>query len=166
MTVSDRPYLEAALPGDAGELAHLESRITTHPWSRAQFETETAVPGPPRTLVLREAGPKGPEIVAFLVLQVVADEGTILNVGVQPEARRRGHARCLVRLALRLAASRGARTVYLEVREGNSAARRLYEALGFVERGRRRGYYSCPVEDALLMSRVVAESTTDGGSAS
>ena len=48
--------------------------------------------------------------------------------------------------------ARGVRTVYLEVRASNAAARRLYEALGFAEVGRRSRYYRRPVEDAVVLS--------------
>lgn len=44
--------------------------------------------------------------------------------------------------------------VFLEVRESNMAARRLYEKLGFAETGRRRGYYANPPEDAVLYSKT------------
>jgi [ribosomal protein S18]-alanine N-acetyltransferase len=47
----------------------------------------------------------------------------------------------------------GARRATLEVRAGNDAARRLYERLGFYVAGRRRNYYSAPVEDALILWR-------------
>ena len=43
--------------------------------------------------------------------------------------------------------------IFLEVREGNTAARRLYEKLGFSEISRRKAYYSSPVEDAVIMQR-------------
>ena len=54
---------------------------------------------------------------------------------------------------LRLAYEQGIRTVHLEVRVGNSVAVRLYERLGFVKDGIRKGYYTDPVEDAVLMTR-------------
>jgi len=47
------------------------------------------------------------------------------------------------------------RTIYLEVRESNLAARTLYEANGFESVGRRRGYYRSPVEDALVLRREI-----------
>jgi ribosomal-protein-alanine N-acetyltransferase len=51
---------------------------------------------------------------------------------------------------LRLARERGADTVFLEVRESNLAARRLYEKATFVEKGRRQLYYQEPEEDAIV----------------
>jgi ribosomal-protein-alanine N-acetyltransferase len=70
---------------------------------------------------------------------------------VQPDARRRGAGRTLVREAAEWAERMGAKELWLEVRESNEAARRLYAACGFAVTGRRRGYYADPAEDALLM---------------
>ena len=90
--------------------------------------------------------------VTFLVAEVdghhAADEGEILNLGVAGAHRRRGLGRSLVQQVLAVLATRGVRVVYLEVRESNAGARRLYEALGFSEVARRARYYRRPVEDA------------------
>jgi len=51
-----------------------------------------------------------------------------------------------------LAFSRGVSRIWLEVRVSGSSARRLYEKLGFVESGRRKSYYTEPLEDAIIMS--------------
>ena len=50
---------------------------------------------------------------------------------------------------------KGVRMAFLEVRESNSAARKLYDSRGFREIGRRRNYYRRPVEDALVMRRIL-----------
>ena len=53
-------------------------------------------------------------------------------------------------------AKRGVSTWHLEVRQSNESAIRLYESLGFVQDGLRKGYYEEPKEDAVLMSRRAA----------
>jgi len=55
--------------------------------------------------------------------------------------------------ALAIGRARGARLATLEVRASNEAARRLYERLGFRERTVRRGYYTKPAEDGLVLWR-------------
>ena len=45
----------------------------------------------------------------------------------------------------------------LEVRAGSAGAIGLYEGLGFVGVGRRRGYYRDPVDDAVLMRLDLAK---------
>ncbi len=79
------------------------------------------------------------------------DEAEILNLGVAEPVRRRGIARALVRSLLAEFSGRGVRTVFLEVRESNRPARRLYESFGFREVGRRSRYYRQPVEDAVVL---------------
>jgi ribosomal-protein-alanine N-acetyltransferase len=58
-----------------------------------------------------------------------------------------------------LAGSRGISRIWLEVRASGSSARRLYEKFGFVESGRRKSYYTDPLEDAVVMSLELSKAT-------
>ena len=54
-------------------------------------------------------------------------------------------------------AGMGVRSLFLEVDEGNAAARRLYERAGFAEVGRRKAYYQKAdgsAATALVMKRT------------
>ena len=84
-----------------------------------------------------------------------ADECEILDIAVDPAARRNGLGARLLAAALAAAATRGARRCFLEVRASNAGAQAFYRAAGFVEDGRRKDYYRSGQgrEDALLMSR-------------
>lgn len=87
------------------------------------------------------------QVAGFLVSRLAAeDECEILNLGVDPEFRRRGLARGLVETLLW--GFRG--DVYLEVRESNQAARNLYNSMGFQEISCRQGYYDTPPKRLLL----------------
>jgi ribosomal-protein-alanine N-acetyltransferase len=93
------------------------------------------------------------KVMGFLLARSVAQddyEWEIENVVVLGTARRRGLGTRLLREFLELAGARGAREVFLEVRESNEAARNLYEKRAFVEVGRRTDYYRNPAEDALI----------------
>lgn len=93
----------------------------------------------------------GGEVAGFAVSRRTApDEAEILNVAVAPTWRRRGLARKLIARA----APAEVRTLFLEVRESNQAARALYLAAGFTEYGRRPGYYQHPAEAAVLMRKL------------
>lgn len=92
-------------------------------------------------------------LVGSVWVQTVLDEGYIGNVAVMPAFRRRGIADKLLQALDGLADKRGLRFLTLEVREGNLAARRLYEKNGYLAAGFRRGYYSAPKEDAVLMTK-------------
>lgn len=97
------------------------------------------------------------EIVGIIVVRTVACEAEILNLAILPASRRRGLASGLVWAALSGARSAGARRAFLEVRESNVGARTFYSRMGFAEVGRRRAYYSAPMEDALILSRALEE---------
>lgn len=61
----------------------------------------------------------------------------IANVAVHPDYRRTGIASSLTQQAIDVARQRGARAAWLQVRDDNPGAIRLYHSLGFIERARR-----------------------------
>ncbi|HEY6391511.1 MAG TPA: GNAT family N-acetyltransferase [Bryobacteraceae bacterium] len=88
------------------------------------------------------------QLTGFIVSRRVADaEREILNVAVHPDFRRLGIASTL--LHHEMARCRGSH--FLEVRESNTGARRLYERLGFEIIGARPGYYENPSEPGIVM---------------
>jgi ribosomal-protein-alanine N-acetyltransferase len=101
------------------------------------------------------------DVLGFVVMRNAGGVAELESVAVKPIARRNGVAHALCREAMAWAAEQGAGQVQLEVRAGNAAALRLYGALSFVELGRRRGYYSDPVEDAVLMARALQDDDGD-----
>jgi ribosomal-protein-alanine N-acetyltransferase len=94
-------------------------------------------------------------VIGFVLTRVVADEMEILNLGVAPEARRQEIATWLIARTLEELRETDVNRIYLEVRESNAAARGFYSSMGFEEQGRRKNYYSQPVEDALLLVLVL-----------
>lgn len=139
-----RPMREA----DLREVLHIERRSFTIPWSDATFRG--LLRRQSATLLVAETAGK---VVGYAALWFAAEEAELGDLAVLPELRGRGFGRRLLDGALAEAARRGARQVYLEVRESNVAARRLYERAGFTTAGVRADYYSEPKEDAILMTR-------------
>lgn len=148
------PSLEFALrdlrADDLPRILEIEQASFSTPWRRSTFEG-----------LLRRgdadligATAEG-RLVGYAITWTIMDQAELGNVAVMGEVRGRGLGRTLVLAALERVRSRGARECFLEVRESNHTARRLYESLGFVAIGRRRRYYSSPVEDALVMRREV-----------
>ena len=90
--------------------------------------------------------------VGYVVYGVYGDEGELYKIAVLPEARRRGLGGVMMQEMLTGAAKRGARRIFLEVREGNSGAVALYKKCRFVLDGVRKNYYKNPTENAILMS--------------
>jgi ribosomal-protein-alanine N-acetyltransferase len=92
--------------------------------------------------------------------RVAADEAELLTLAVLPEHRRCGLGRGLLALFEEDAQRRGAAIAHLEVDAGNAAAISLYARRGYVEVGRRKGYYRAgdgSRSDAVLMSRTLAD---------
>jgi ribosomal-protein-alanine N-acetyltransferase len=131
----------------------------THPWTPAQILDEVARVPPDTVLVLE--GPVSPGgdpagIRAYGSFRLVLDELHVMNVAVGPSWRRQGLARFLLTLAMESGARAGARRALLELRAGNREALALYESLGFERLCVRRGYYSEPTEDALVLARELS----------
>jgi [ribosomal protein S18]-alanine N-acetyltransferase len=97
-------------------------------------------------------------VQGFLIVRAVADEMEILNLAVQPSARRKSVGTALLREALSWAAQNRVSRAFLEVRRSNAAATMFYEAHGFAPAGVRANYYCDPVEDALLLALNLAPS--------
>ena len=94
----------------------------------------------------------GADFVGHAGFTAVADEGYITNVAVLPQFRRNGAATELTRALIAKAKELKLSFLTLEVRESNSAAIALYEKHGFLRVGLRKGFYSSPAEDALIMT--------------
>ncbi len=131
------------------DVAAIERVVFSDPWSTNDF-TECLTSAVP-FLVAEASG----VVIGYVVAHGAADEGEILNLGVATAHRGHGVGRALVQRVLALLAERGARVVYLEVRESNAVARRLYQSLGFTEVARRVGYYRRPVEDAVVLRAAI-----------
>ncbi len=127
----------------------IERRAFSQPWSRAFFEKELGTPFA-RLTVAMEDSPVRAQLVGYSCRWRVTDEVHLLNVAVHPGRRGGGIGRLLVEAVITEARSTAARTMFLEVRAGNIAARRLYRRLGFRDLGMRRGYYG-PGQDAIVM---------------
>lgn len=127
----------------------IERRAFSQPWSRAFFEKELATPFARLTVAMEEVRPRS-QLVGYSCRWRVTDEVHLLNVAVHPGRRGGGIGRLLVEAVIGEARGTWARTMFLEVRAGNVAARRLYRLLGFRDLGVRRGYYG-PGQDAIVM---------------
>ena len=135
------------VPATAVErLAAIDNITSQNPWSNNLFAREFE-----HQFSQLYGVRVGGEFVAFIVCHLLFDELHILNLGVLPDFRRRGFAKKLIAQAVTRAQEGGVERVTLEVRRSNTAARRLYEDLGFQEIALRSAYYSDNGEDALVL---------------
>lgn len=136
---------------DLDQVMAIEQVSFTMPWSRNLFLSEFR--NKPISLMLAaHMQAEVRELVAYIVCWVFVDEVHILDLATRADMRRHGVARQLVLAALRTAYDWGARKAFLEVRESNRPALRLYEELGFERTQVRIEYYDMPVEDAIVMA--------------
>jgi ribosomal-protein-alanine N-acetyltransferase len=140
--------IRPAIPADIPAMMALERHAgTAAHWSSEQYEIALSGERPSRVVLIVEedAGVQG-----FIAGRALGAEWEIENIAVARPARRRGLGTRLLGKFLDLARHQDAKAVFLEVRESNQAARRLYEKWAFVERGRRKHYYREPEEDAIV----------------
>ncbi|HZR22096.1 MAG TPA: ribosomal protein S18-alanine N-acetyltransferase [Vicinamibacterales bacterium] len=132
------------------EVVAIEEASFTNPWTRDMYLAELENRGVSYCFLARD---EEGATVGFCSFWRVLDELHINNLAVLPDRRRTGAASALLAHILGEGAKLGARRATLEVRRSNESARRLYERFGFTVAGVRRGYYTKPTEDALVLWR-------------
>jgi ribosomal-protein-alanine acetyltransferase len=142
--LSIRPATSTDLPAMMALEKH--AAAAAH-WSAGQYQAIFCPSNPSRIALIIEAGA---EIQGCAVARTVGTEWEIENLSISLPARRRGWGTRLLGELLDRARASGAKSVCLEVRASNRAARALYEKWSFTENGRRKKYYQDPEEDAVL----------------
>jgi ribosomal-protein-alanine N-acetyltransferase len=130
------PTLSEASSRDAAAIAALHAASFRRGWSEQEVEGLLT-----DRHVIAHRAMAGTRTTGFIMSRLVVDEAEILSVAVAAARRGRGLARALLTLHLRRLAGLGARAVFLEVDEHNTAAIRLYRRAGFREISRRPNYY-------------------------
>ncbi|MDO4488665.1 MAG: ribosomal protein S18-alanine N-acetyltransferase [Eubacteriales bacterium] len=125
-------------------VVEMDEKIFPHsPWGRDSFHNNMINTYDFPVVALKDGVPAG-----YGILRQI-DAGEILLIGVREEERGQGIGEKICRELLSIA-NRG-ENIFLEVRESNTPARKMYEKAGFSEIARRRGYYKNPTEDAVIM---------------
>ena len=145
--------IQLATMRDVPQVAAIEISAFADPWSARAFHDALANPAVYFACAHGDAG----RIVGYVVAWFAGGEGEIANIAVANDAWGQGVGGALLDAALEVGAERGAGMVFLEVRESNERARRLYQSRGFDEVGRRREYYRHPKEDAVVLRRTIQE---------
>jgi len=142
-----RVRFRAMTPFDVPGVGAVERASYPYPWSDGIFRDCLRV-----GYLCRVAESAG-EIVAYGIVAMGAGEAHVLNICVAERVRSRGIGRRMLMLLIERSVQAGMQDVFLEVRPSNPRAIALYQSLGFIEVGRRRGYYQAEVgrEDALVL---------------
>ena len=137
---------------DLDEIMAIERSAYRFPWSQGFFLQELQVPCA-RSILAEIDGC----IVGYILFWLLPGSVDIHNVAVHLNFRRRGLARLLLDQVLAQAKAQLSTRVTLEVRKSNLPAQKLYESIGFLITGTRKGYYSDDGEDALTMTLEIAQ---------
>jgi ribosomal-protein-alanine N-acetyltransferase len=137
----------AMTPSDIAGVAAVEKASYPFPWSEGIFRDCLRV-----GYLCRIAECEG-AVVAYGIVAMGAGEAHVLNLCVGEPMRGRGIGRQMLMLLIERASQAGMQDVFLEVRPSNMHAIALYQSVGFIEVGRRRGYYQAVEgrEDALVL---------------
>jgi ribosomal-protein-alanine N-acetyltransferase len=133
---------------DLNSIDSIEQRAYRTPWSRSMFASELA-----KASSICLGAFDGDRLIGYCVNSRYVDAWHVMNVAVDPDFQRRGIASRLLDHLFEVTRDDQRRGYTLEVRISNEEAIALYERLGFVRQGLRRGYYTDNREDALIMWR-------------
>ena len=137
---------------DLEQVIAIDQKSFTLPWPVSSFQYELAHNDTSRCWVAEVEIEGKRRIAAMAVAWLILDEVHVATIAVEPEYRRMKIGQKLLIAILKDAQASGARHAFLEVRETNLAARKMYLKLGFEEAGKRPHYYSDTQEDAILMN--------------
>lgn len=141
-------------PADLEAVADLTHRADPFGWTLRNF-SDAHASGNTLTVLTVDGVTSG-----IAAVMHVLDESELLEIAVQPAMQGRGYGKALLAQAIALARRNGAVCMFLEVRESNARARKMYTSFGFEETGRRKNYYPTEIgrEDAILMTAQFSRS--------
>ena len=135
---------------DTLQVYNIEKTIFSLPWSQKSFMEACQKPENIYLVALIEG-----QVVGYCGMWTVMEEGNITNMAVACQHRRNGIAFLLMKEMERIAAPKGITAFFLEVRESNVNAIKLYEKMEYKSIGIRKNFYEKPVENAIIMSKII-----------
>jgi ribosomal-protein-alanine N-acetyltransferase len=133
---------------DLDEILTIEQAVYTHPWTFGNF-VDTFQHEHEAWGIRNDQG----NLVAYFFLMPVVDELHLLTFAVDAKKQKLGYGYILLRKMMELAREKKFASIMLEVRVSNERAIAVYQRFGFVEIGRRKGYY--PAQDLLREDAIV-----------
>lgn len=161
--------IENATTTDVDSVKEIEIESGLSSWSKADYLSELD-----RADSLFFIAAENSEVVGFILARLImyltsnseitdnsdindSDlyEIEIYNIAVKSTYRNRSVGSALLEKIFQKGFETNTKKIHLEVRKSNSAAIEFYSKNGFEVIGTRRNFYTCPTEDALLMSRPI-----------
>lgn len=140
------PKIRPMRESDLSEVLRIERQVFPDPWPLEAFN----ILPEERSWVLTIDG----VLRGFVMFHQILDEAIILNFAIDSDFWRQGLGSLLLEHSLKILIEEGARKVFLDVRESNLPAQKMYEKHGFKALGIRRDYYKNPSENAIVMLRI------------
>ena len=138
---------------DLCERAFSKAGVARPPgWRPADWAAIEARPLPGQEVLV---GHRADVLAGVAVTAVVDGVCDLMLIATDPDFARAGLGRALIAMGAKLAKPRGANRMMLEVSARNEAACAFYQAIGFIQTGRRRGYFGSG-HDAIVMTRQIA----------
>lgn len=147
--------MRLATIADVRDILNLDrqSASASH-WSEEQYEQSIRSAADETygrlVLVAHQAAQNKLAVRGFLVARHLSPEWELENIVVSSACQRQGIGRSLLEALVTQARETCSDAIFLEVRESNAPARALYDSAGFRQTGRRKSYYTNPLEDAIL----------------
>lgn len=145
-----RVFVRPAGLADLAAIAEIEQTSFPSPWGEDLYRMELVL-DLSRFLVAEAEQ----ELIGYACGRAVSGEGHILKLAVRPDWRRHGIATKLMEVITDELYNKGARLLWLEVRQSNQEAKGFYNNLGFRPYGIRKKYYSDNREDALVLAKRI-----------
>ena len=147
----EMPQIRRMVPADLDMVVALEREVFLFPWTRGNFSD--SLQSGYHSLVLEQDG----EVFGYGVMTIGAQEAHLLTLSIAARAQGKGWGERLLRHFIHIAREQRALTMFLDVRESNHIAARLYKRIGFTQIAKRKDYYPAMGgrEDSLVMELVL-----------
>lgn len=145
------------LEKDITDIANLERETFSDAWSEQSIAETFKQKQAFLTVAEREGC-----VVGYCIIYHVLDEGEIARIAVDQKLRRRGIGQDLLDYTFACCKEKQIERLCLDVRQSNEGAKSFYEQYGFIQDGTRKGFYENPKEDAILMSKAMFSTRSEG----
>jgi ribosomal-protein-alanine N-acetyltransferase len=147
----EMPQIRRMVPEDLDMVVALEREVFLFPWTRGNFSD--SLQSGYHSLVLEQDG----DVFGYGVMTIGAQEAHLLTLSIAARAQGKGWGERLLRHFIHIAREQRALTMFLDVRESNHIAARLYKRIGFTQIAKRKDYYPAMGgrEDSLVMELVL-----------
>ena len=149
--LQEMPQIRRMLMTDLDAVVAIEREVFLFPWTRGNFSD--SIDSGYHCLVLEQDG----YLFGYGVMIIGPEEAHLLTLSVAAGSQRKGWGERLLQHFICIAREQNARSIFLDVRESNHAAARLYGRIGFRQIGKRRDYYPAMGgrENSIVMELIL-----------